>query len=107
MLVRGMIQHHFDDDSDPTAVGGIEQLAEILQDSVAGVNGVVIRYVVTIVAQRRRKEWHQPDRVDSQFLKISELLFEALKVSNAVAITVEKRTDVHLVDDCVLVPEHI
>src|SRR5208337_3898196 len=107
MLVRGMIQHHFDDDSDPTAVGGIQQLAEIRQGSVAGVNSVVIRYVVTVVAQRRRKEWHQPDGVDPQFLKISELLLEPLKVSDAVAITVIKSTNVHLLDDCVLVPEHI
>src|SRR5208282_6302480 len=107
MLVGGVIQYHFDDDSNAAAVGRIQKIAEILQGSIAGVDSVVIRNVVPVVAKRRRKERHQPDRIDAEFLQISDLLLKSLKVPDAVAVAVVKSADVDLVNDCILVPKHI
>ncbi len=65
----------------------------------------IIRDIVAVVAQRRRKKRHQPDGIDAQLLKIVELLRQAPKVANAVRVGIEKCADVDLVDDGVLVPE--
>ena len=88
MLIGGVIQHHFDDDADSPVVGGLEDLPKILQGSVAGMYGVVIGNVVAIVAQRRGKKRHEPDRIDAQFLQVAELLFEPLKIADAIAVAV-------------------
>src|ERR1035438_3741312 len=70
-------------------------------------NGVVICDVIAVVTQRRGEEWHEPYRVDSQFLQIIELLFKSLKIADAVPVTVVKRANVDLIDDCILVPKSI
>jgi hypothetical protein len=70
-------------------------------------NGVVIRDVVAIVAQGRREEWHEPYRADPEFLEVVELLFEAGEITNAIAVAVMESANVHLIDDCVLVPKDI
>src|ERR1700722_117363 len=67
----------------------------------------VICDVVAVIAQWRREEWHEPDRVDPKLLKIIELLFKPLKISNPIPVAVLKCADVHLIDDRVFVPEGI
>src|SRR3984957_5493540 len=67
----------------------------------------VVCNVIAIVAQRRGKEWHEPDRADPQLLKIIELLFKPLEVTDPIPIAILEGTDVHLIDDRVFVPEGI
>ena len=107
MLIRGVIQDHFDDDPDAPLVGRVEKLPEILQCSVAGMDGVVIGDVVAVVAQRRGEEGHEPNRVDPQFLKVVELCFKPLEIADAISVAVMESADVDLIDERVLVPEHI
>ena len=38
VLVRGVVQHHFDNDPDTTPMSGVEKLAGILQCPVAGMD---------------------------------------------------------------------
>jgi hypothetical protein len=91
----------------PRSWADSQKLPEILQCSVAGMDGVVIRDVVAIVAQRRGEERHEPYRVDPQFLEVVELLFKPLKIADAIPVAVVERADVDLVDDRVLVPKRI
>src|ERR1017187_3301146 len=70
-------------------------------------DGVVICDVVAVVAQRRGEEWHQPYRADPQFLKVIELLFKSLKITDTIPVAVVESADVHLIDDRVLVPKRI
>src|SRR5579871_4962148 len=102
-----MVQHHFHNDSDSTLVGGRQEALEIVQRSVDWVNGSVVGDVVTVVAQGRREEGHQPYRVDSQIPQVVELLGQSLEVANAISVAVVKRTDVDLIDDSVLVPKRV
>ena len=107
MLIGGVIQHHFDDDPDAPLMGRVQKLPEILQCSVAGMDGVVIGDVVAIVAQRRGEERHEPNCVDAQFLKVVELCFKPLEIADAISVAVMESADVDLIDERVLVPEHI
>lgn len=67
----------------------------------------IIRNVVAIIAQRGWEERHQPDGIDPQIPQIVELLSEALEIPNAVAIAIVKRADVHLIENCVLIPKSV
>ena len=107
MLVRGVVQHHFDDDADSALVRGVQETLEIVQGAVAGMDRGVVGDVVAVVAQRRREKGHQPDGVDAQILQIIQLLREAAEVADAVAVAVVKRADVDLIDDRVLVPKRL
>src|ERR1700685_2037628 len=43
MLIGGVICHKFDNDPDPPLVGRLQKLPEVLQCSIAWMDGVVIR----------------------------------------------------------------
>src|ERR1700692_4412356 len=70
-------------------------------------DGVIIRDVVAVVSQRRRKEWHQPYRIDPEFLQVIELLLEPEEITNAIPVAVVESSNVHLIDDRVLVPKGV
>ena len=80
---------------------------EVVQRAVARMDVLVVGDVVAVVAQRRRVERQQPERVDAELLQVVELLGQAGEVADAVVVAVEEGADVRLVDDGVLVPERI
>ena len=67
----------------------------------------IIGNVVPIVAQRRRKEGQEPETGDAKAVQIVESLRQPLEIADAIIVAVEKRLDVHFVDDGVLVPERV
>ena len=52
--------------------------------------------------RRRGKEWHEPYRVDSKFMEVIELLFQPLKITDAIPVAGVESAHVHLIDDRVL-----
>lgn|SRR5579862_731734 len=107
MLIRGMVEHHLDNDPNAALVGGFEKRLEVIQSAVVGVNGSIIRDVITVVTQGRGKKGHQPNRIDAKFLEIVQFLGEAAKIPDSIPRAVVESTDVDLVDDSVFVPERI
>ena len=105
MLIGGVVQNHFHDHAYPALMGGLQEALEIIEIPVTRMHRKIVRDIVAVVAQRRRKEWHQPDGVDPQILKIVELLCQAAEIADSICVGVEKRADVDLVDDGVFVPE--
>src|SRR5690348_4720963 len=104
MLIRSVIQYHFDDDANVPLVGRRQKCFEILQRAVAGVHRAVVRDVIAIIAQRGWIEWEQPDCVHSQFVQVVEFLLKASKVAYAVSIAVVESSHVQLINDRVFVP---
>src|ERR1700751_3082637 len=104
MLIGGMVQHHFDDDAQPALVGYRKKALKVLQRSIAGMNGPVIGNVIADVSKGRRKEGHQPYRIDTQLLKIIQPLRETCEIANAVPVGIVEGAHMHLINDCVLVP---
>src|SRR5467141_728988 len=85
----------------------VEKRAEIVKRSIVRINIEIIGDVIAVVAQWRRIKRQQPNGGDAKFLEIIELLDQAAKIADAVAIAVVKCFDVQLVDDRVLVPKGV
>ena len=107
MLVGGVVDDQLGDDADAARVRLVDEALEVVQRAVARMDVLVVGDVVAVVAQRRRIERQQPERVDAELLEVVELLRQAGEVADAVVVAVEEGADVHLVDDGVLVPERI
>src|SRR5579864_1314550 len=70
-------------------------------------NGVVIRDVIAIIAQGRGEERHEPYGADPEFLQVVELLLEPGEITNAIPVAVVESSNVHLIDDRVLVTKGV
>lgn len=107
MLIRRVVQHHLDNDADVSLVRGFEKDLEVIQRAIVRMNRPIVRDVIAVVAQRRRKERHQPNRIDAKLLQIIKLLRQAAEISVAITAAVVKSTDMRLVNDRVFVPKRI
>src|SRR6185312_2227489 len=105
MLVRSMVDDEVYDDPDTSLGRRMGEFDEISQGAVAGIDLVVVGYVVTVVLVRRALEGHEPDRRDAQSLKIIETAHQAFEIADAVAVGVHVRADGEAVNDGVLVPQ--
>ena len=104
VLVRRVVHHQLGNDFQIAAMGFVEEFAEVVERAVLRIDIHVIRDVVAIILERRRKERLQPDRGDAQVLNVVEPLGQAAEVADAVVVAVAECAHVQLVDDRVLVP---
>ena len=104
MLVGGVVDDEFGDDPQPAPVRLVDEAAEVAHRAVGWVDRAVVGNVVTVVAQRRGIERHQPDRIDAERGDVIEPLHQPTEVAHSVIVGILESLDVHLVDDGVLVP---
>src|SRR6266550_2679074 len=102
-----MINDQLCDDAQPALMRGVEERAKIVECSIVWINVVIIGDVVAVVAQRRWIKGQEPDGGNAELLEIIELLDQAAKIADAVAIAVMEGLDVQLVNDRVFVPKRI
>src|ERR1700737_3947083 len=107
VLVRSMIQDHFDNDTHPPTVSRSQECLEILKRPVARMNRSIIRDVVTVVPQWRRVKREKPDSGNPKVLQIVESLWEAGEIADAVSIAGTERAHVKLINNGILIPEVI
>ena len=107
MLVGGVVQHKFNNDANVALMSCIKEGFEIIERSVAGMDGIVVGDVIAVVAKRRRKERHEPERVNAELFQVVKALRETNEVANAIAIAVLKRPNVHLVNNGISVPNGV
>ena len=105
VLIAGVVDDQFRDDPQTARVRFLQEGLKIVQRAVAGVDIVIVRDVVAVVAQRTGIEGQQPDRRDAETLQIVELADESAEVADAIPVAVGERLDVGLIDDRVFVPE--
>ena len=86
---------------------GVDQLLDVVDGPVVGVDLGEVGDVVAAVAQRRLVERQQPDAVDPEPLQVVELLGQPAEVARAVAVGVEEAADVDLVEDRALEPQRL
>ena len=104
MLVGGVRQDELGDHAHAPPVGLTQEVAEIAEVPVGGMDLPIVRNVVAVVTERRRIEGQEPEGGDAQALQVVELLDQTLEVADPVAVAVPKGTNVRLVNDGVLVP---
>src|ERR1700722_8499441 len=85
-------------------VGFSDETIEVGHGAVLGIDGFVVRDVVTEVNLRRRVARREPDGVDAKFLQIVEMRGDALQVADAVVVRVRKAARINLVKDGVAPP---
>ncbi len=107
VLIGRVVDDQFGEDAQPACVRFLEQHLEVAQRPVRRVDVAIVGDVVAVVAQRRRIERQQPDRVDAEVLNVIELLNQALEVADAVAVGIEEGADVQLVNERVFVPRGV
>ena len=107
VLGRGVVHDHVGDHADTPRVSGVDQLLDIVDGAVVGVDAGEVGDVVAPVAQRRLVEREQPDAVDPEPLEVVELLGDAAHVSRAVSVGIEEAPDVDLVEHGTLEPQRL
>jgi hypothetical protein len=95
------------DHANPALVGGLDEVADVVDRAVVRLEGEEVRDVVAAVAQGRLVERQQPDAVDAEPLEVVELLDQPPEVTGAVAVRVEERSRVDLVEDGRLEPQRL
>jgi hypothetical protein len=104
VLIRGVVHHEIGDDAQSPRVRGVEELLEVLDRTVRGMDRVEVRDVVPVVPERRRVHRQDPQAVDAELLDVVEALGQSREVADPVAVAVLVGLDVDLVEDGVLVP---
>jgi hypothetical protein len=99
MLIRSVAGDKVQADFHPTPVRRIEEPHQIGIRPIAGCRLIEIRHIVPRVAKRRDETWVQPERVAAKRLNIIKLANDALDIADAVAICVEKRLRINLVEN--------
>jgi len=102
-----MVDDEFDYHLKVSIVRSVEERFEISDGSVTRVNIHVVRDVITVITERRRKERQQPDTGDTQILEIVQFLNKALEVSDPITIAVGERLDVEFIDNGIFEPQRI
>jgi hypothetical protein len=95
------------DHADPALVRVLDEVAEVLDAPVVGVDRVEVGDVVAAVPQRRGVVRQQPHAVDAEPLQVVELLRQPAEVTGPVVVRVEERPGVDLVEDGRLEPERL
>jgi len=106
-----MVDDKVNDDANATRMAGFQQLFKIIQRAVIRVDRLVIGDVVTMVG-RRGIDWHEPQRADSQVIRglrvavvqIVQLLNDALKIADAIAVAVFKGAHKDFIEDHIIPP---
>jgi hypothetical protein len=96
-----VVDDELDHDLEIAGVGFVEELLEVGDGAVGGVDADVVRDVVAVVAEGGGEEGEEPEAGDAEFLEI------ALEVADAVGVGVREGADVDLVDDGVFEPERV
>ena len=104
---RGVVHDEVGDHAHAALVRLLDELAEVLDRPVVGVDGEEVRDVVAAVAQRRLVHRQQPEAVDAEPLEVVELVDQAAEVAGAVVVAVEEAADVDLVEDGPLEPQRV
>ncbi len=107
VLVGGVVDDQLDHDLHVALVGGVEELLEVVERAVGGVDVDVVGDVVAVVAQGRGEEGQEPEAGDAEVLEVVEAGDQAGEVADAVAVGVLEGADVQLIDDRVFVPERV
>ncbi len=107
MVGRRVVHDEVGDHAHPALVRLLDELAEVVDRPVVGMDREEVRDVVAAVAERRLVHRQQPEAVDAEPLEVVELVDQAAEVARAVVVPVEEAADVDLVEDGALEPERI
>ena len=96
MVGRAVVDHVVHDHADAARVRLLDQLVEVSQRAVVGLDRAVVGHGVAVVLVLAACDRHQPQPRDSQRLQVVEPADQALEVADAVAVAVLVTPDIDL-----------
>jgi len=107
VVARRVVHYEIGDHPDPALVRLVDEVPEVVERPVVGVDPEEVGDVVAAVAQRARVRGQQPDAVDPEPLQVVELVGQPAEVAGTVVVPVEEPADVDLVEERVLEPQRV
>jgi hypothetical protein len=105
VLIGSVVHDEVDEDAHAALLAAPGEFNKVAEGAVAGVDAVVICYVVSVVAIGRGLKGHEPEGGDAEALQVVEAAQETLEVADAVSVCIHVSGNGEAVDDGVLVPE--
>ena len=99
VLRGGVVDDKIDDYIDTTTMGFVNEVFEVVNCAVVGMDGIVVGHIILVVAGRRANG-HEPDSSDTKPLQVIQFGSHSVDVANAIAVGVGKGLHKNLVEDC-------
>src|SRR5689334_20352161 len=99
MLIGRMVGYEIENDLDAAPMRLAEETVDIVHAAKQRVDAAVLHDVVAEIGHGGRKEWRNPHRVDAKPSQIVETADNAIEVTDTIAVRIQKRTRVDVVDD--------
>ena len=104
MLLGTVVQHQVHNDTDASLLAFRNQFLHIFHGTEHGINGAVIRNIISVVYLRRRTDRTQPDSIDSQFLQVIQTIDDAADITNAITVGILEALRIQFVENCLFPP---
>ena len=98
VLVRCVIRDQVDEDLQMKLVGSRDELVEVLERPVLGVDFLVVGDVVSMILLRRGIEGSDPYRVNSKTLEVLKPGGDAWQIADAIIVGIGEAADVDLIE---------
>src|SRR3982074_2075551 len=99
-----MIWHEIKDHLEAATMNLRKQAIEVLHRPEDRIDAAIVSDIISEIRHGRRVDRRKPDRVDAKLHQIIQAPRNSVQVTNAVAITILKRTRVDFIDDSMLPP---
>src|SRR5690606_13824418 len=104
MLIRSVVNNQLGNYPHITLMSFFQQLLKLLYVAISGIYAVIISNIISVVFQRRRIKWKDPDGRNPQALQIIQFLKQPFKIANPIPIAVAKCFDMQFVDYSIFIP---
>ena len=104
VLVRTVVDHQVHEDRHVPLFCLRDQLLHVLHGAKAGIDGIIVGDIVSLVRQGGPVDGGEPDDIDAQPLQIIQFADDPLQVSDAVPVAVHKTLGIDLIGDFVMPP---
>ena len=99
-----MICHHVEKYANVALLSFADKVVEVGHGPKLRIDGVVVRYIVTEIDERRRRARRDPNGIHSQTLEVVKARGYALQIAHAVAICILETSRIDFVEYRVLPP---
>src|SRR3569833_573062 len=104
MMVGGVVGNEVEDQAKSTAMCLLKQSIEVFHGAEDRIDTAVVGNIVSEVGHGGGIDRRDPDGVDAKLNQIVKTIVDSVQITDAITITVLKRSRVDLVNDGVLPP---
>jgi len=104
VLVGSVVDDEIENNADVALFGFPDQVIEIGESTVQGIDGFIIGNVVAEINLGRRETRSDPDGVDAEIVEVIEFGSDSVQIADAVTVAVGETSRINFVKNRVLPP---